>query len=152
MLGVKQINNMKLAMFGQLKLWAADYFNLDQWQTEKAQEPESNGIYTQDQGWNMVKLMHRLARGEKTVGDKINYCAAQEGLTDGDRLMACASYVSGYDLSDYFKAWNPGESRAILPDGSSQYSGGVSAKGLAAVAAMKLPKSDRQPWDYLHVR
>ena len=144
----------RLSVFGQLRLWAEDHFDINQWYAAGATKP---AVYDQDQGWNLFKLAHRKARGD-TTGDNLygrdgtNYCAKKgNGLKHGDRLLACMSYLSGYDLSDYFRQWNPGEERADLPDGSARYTGGMTDAGFAAVAAMKLPKPDRSPLQYVDV-
>lgn len=89
--------------------------------------------------------MHRKAREENTL------CNASE-LDSADRLMICASTVSGYDLSDFFLAWNPGETRAVLPDGTSQYSGGITSNGLSKVAELRLPKPQKSPLSYISIK
>ncbi|EPP5334433.1 SslE/AcfD family lipoprotein zinc metalloprotease [Vibrio harveyi] len=141
---------MRLAMFGQLKLWAEDHFNIDTWYSNQASKPS---IFGEDQGWNFFKLAHRKARGD-SVGDQgINYCSAQSSqLSQGDLLMACTSYLTQYDLTDYFRKWNPSETKANLPNGSVDYSGGLTQAGFNAVAAMKLPKPDKSPSEYLSVK
>ncbi len=142
-------NNMKLAMFGQLKRWAEENFDLSKWQSHSILDG-NHSIFDQDQGWNMFKLMHRLARAGDDISN--NYCSsAATGLRDGDLLMVCASYVSGYDLSPYFEKWNPGESKAILPDGSPSYSGGITQEGLSFVANLKLPQPATSPERYTTV-
>ncbi|WP_447475014.1 SslE/AcfD family lipoprotein zinc metalloprotease [Vibrio harveyi] len=140
---------MRLAMFGQLKLWAEDHFNIDTWYSNQASKPS---IFGEDQGWNFFKLAHRKARGD-SVGDQgINYCSTQSSqLSQGDLLMACTSYLTQYDLTDYFRKWNPSETKANLPNGSVDYSGGLTQVGFNAVAAMKLPKPDKSPSEYLSV-
>uniref|UniRef100_UPI000AD8AE75 SslE/AcfD family lipoprotein zinc metalloprotease n=1 Tax=Vibrio harveyi TaxID=669 RepID=UPI000AD8AE75 len=141
---------MRLAMFGQLKLWAEDHFNIDTWYSNQASKPS---IFSEDQGWNFFKLAHRKARGD-SVGDQgINYCSTQSSqLSQGDLLMACTSYLTQYDLTDYFRKWNPSETKANLPNGSVDYSGGLTQAGFNAVAAMKLPKPDKSPSEYLSVK
>ncbi|MEZ9081218.1 SslE/AcfD family lipoprotein zinc metalloprotease [Vibrio harveyi] len=141
---------MRLAMFGQLKLWAEDHFNIDTWYSNQASKPS---IFGEDQGWNFFKLAHRKARGD-SVGDQgINYCSTQSSqLSQGDLLMACTSYLTQYDLTDYFRKWNPSETKANLPNGSVDYSGGLTQAGFNAVAAMKLPKPDKSPSEYLSVK
>lgn len=142
-------NNMKLAMFGQLKRWAEENFDLSKWQSHSILDV-NHSIFDQDQGWNMFKLMHRLARAGDDISN--NFCSsAATGLRDGDLLMVCASYVSGYDLSPYFEKWNPGESKAILPDGSPSYSGGITQEGLSFVANLKLPQPATSPERYTTV-
>ncbi|WP_085319079.1 SslE/AcfD family lipoprotein zinc metalloprotease [Vibrio harveyi] len=141
---------MRLAMFGQLKLWAEDHFNIDTWYSNQASKPS---IFGEDQGWNFFKLAHRKARGD-SVGDQgINYCSTQSSqLSQGDLLMACTSYLTQYDLTDYFRKWNPSETKANLPNGSVDYSGGLTQAGFNSVTAMKLPKPDKSPSEYLSVK
>ncbi|MGI2028996.1 hypothetical protein [Endozoicomonas acroporae] len=55
--------------------------------------------------------------------------------------MSCLSYLSNYDLSDYFRQWKPSESKADLPKGSADYSGGLTDKGV------QLPE-----WDLRNLR
>lgn len=146
-------NGMKLAMFGQLKLWAEDHFDIGRWYPDTESRP---ALFNDDQGWNMFKLAHRKARGD-TVGDDVNgegnnYCSASaSGLSQGDLLMTCLSYLSGYDLSEYFGRWNPSEVRADQPDGSSVYSGGLTQDGYAKVREMGLPKPEQSPLSYTDV-
>ena len=59
--------------------------------------------------------------------------------------MLCSSYVSGYDLSDFFTQWNVGESSSTTPDGEVLYSGGISDAGLTKLAEMKLTKPETCP-------
>lgn len=141
---------MRLAMFGQLKLWAEDHFNIDDWYSNQAEKPS---IFAKDQGWNFFKLAHRKARGD-SIGDQgINYCETQSSqLNQGDLMMACTSYLTGYDLTDYFRMWNPSETKANLPNGTVDYSGGLTPAGFNAVAAMGLPKPEKSPFEYLSVK
>lgn len=102
-----------------------------------------------DQGWNLFKLMHRKARGGDEIspnGIEINYCsAAESGLSNGDLLMACASYTTGYDLSDFFNTWNVGEISMTTPDKNKVYSGGITDKGRNAVRSMGFDKPKISP-------
>jgi len=139
---------MRLVMFGQLKIWAKNNFSLDNWYSADDVKP---AIYNKDEGWNMFKLMHRKARGDKQ-GDTLNgrngknYCSPQEtSLSGGDLMMLCSSYVSGYDLSDFFTVWNVGETSATNPDGTKVYSGGISNKALEMLSGLKLSKPAVSP-------
>lgn len=60
-------------------------------------------------------------------------------------MMVCSSYVSNYDLSDFFVAWNVGETSMTNADGTKSYSGGISSKGLSAVEQLKLEKPKNSP-------
>ncbi|MDO6498243.1 SslE/AcfD family lipoprotein zinc metalloprotease [Photobacterium sanguinicancri] len=139
---------MRLVMFGQLKIWAKNHFSLDNWYANDDHKP---AIYGKDAGWNMIKLMHRKARGD-VQGDTLqgrngtNYCSPQEtGLSGGDLMMVCSSYVSGYDLSDFFTTWNVGESSMTNPDGTKVYNGGISSNALALLSQLKLDKPTDSP-------
>ncbi|HDY8067421.1 TPA: SslE/AcfD family lipoprotein zinc metalloprotease [Vibrio vulnificus] len=135
---------MRLVMFGQLKLWAKANFKLDNWYNNEDLKP---AIYGEDEGWNMFKLMHRKARGD-TQGDNDgkNYCSSRDtGLSNGDLMMVCSSYVSGYDLKDFFTTWNVGETSMTNPDGTKVYSGGISERGLSKLSELKLPKPENSP-------
>ncbi|BBM64707.1 hypothetical protein VA249_13530 [Vibrio alfacsensis] len=135
---------MRLVMFGQLKLWAKAHFKIDDWYSNGDVKPT---IYGEDEGWNMFKLMHRKARGD-VQGDNggMNYCSSREtGLSNGDLMMVCSSYVSDYDLSDFFTAWNVGETSMTNPDGTKVYSGGISERGLSKLSELKLPKPEHSP-------
>ncbi|WP_240513916.1 SslE/AcfD family lipoprotein zinc metalloprotease [Photobacterium damselae] len=117
---------IRLAMFAQLKIWAKDHFKIEDWY----ENGSKLSIYDADQGWNMFKLMHRKARGDVIGDDKHgngkNYCSSTDtGLSGGDLLMVCSSYVSGYDLSSFFKQWNPAETMNELPNGTKLYSGSI---------------------------
>lgn len=133
---------MRLVMFGQLKIWAKQQFNIDKWYIDK----EKPSIYNQDQGWNMFKLMHRKARGD-TQGDLgVNHCnASQTQLANPDLLMVCSSYVSGFDLTDFFVKWNVGESSSTLTNGDKIYSGGISEQGKSYLRNLNLPKPSLDP-------
>ncbi|MGL5947454.1 MAG: SslE/AcfD family lipoprotein zinc metalloprotease, partial [Aeromonas sp.] len=132
---------VRLVMFGQLKLWAEQQFDLSRWY-DAGQVPS---VFGEDQGWNFYQLMHRKARGDNVGASSKNYCAAEPGLSDGDRLMLCASYVSGYDLSSFFSAWNPGETKVAYPSGDVSYSGGITAAGLSTLASLNLPEPAQKP-------
>jgi accessory colonization factor AcfD len=134
---------LRLVMFGQLKIWAKSNFAIDDWYGRGASQ---SLVYGDDEGWNMFKLMHRKARGDREGDSNTNYCSASEtGLSGGDLMMVCASYVSSYDLSDFFVAWNVGETSMTNADGSKSYSGGISSKGLSAVEQLKLEKPKNSP-------
>ncbi len=135
---------MRLVMFGQLKLWAKAHFKIDDWYSNDDAKP---AIYGEDEGWNMFKLMHRKARGD-VQGDNggINYCSSKDtGLSNGDLMMVCSSYVSGYDLRDFFTTWNVGETSMTNPDGTKEYSGGISQRAKDIVTALKLAKPEHSP-------
>lgn len=135
---------IRLVMFGQLKLWAQDHFTIDDWY----QADSRPTIFNQDQGWNLYKLMHRMARGE-VFSDDQNYCSPQSTrLNASDTMMLCASYASGYDLSEFFQQWNPGETKADMPNGQSDYSGGVTNEGISQVKSLKLAIPQRSPLSY----
>lgn len=134
---------MRLVMFGQLKIWAETQFNIDDWYSDTENKPS---IYGDDQGWNFIKLMHRKSRGDNQFDIDKNYCTAQDtGLNDADLLMVCSSYVSGYDLSEFFSEWNAGETSSTNPDGTKMYSGGISNKGINMVSQLRLPKAPLNP-------
>ncbi|MGR5131733.1 SslE/AcfD family lipoprotein zinc metalloprotease [Vibrio alfacsensis] len=135
---------MRLVMFGQLKLWAKAHFKIDDWYSNGDVKPT---IYSEDEGWNMFKLMHRKARGE-VQGDNggMNYCSSRDtGLSNGDLMMVCSSYVSDYDLSDFFTAWNVGETSMTNPDGTKVYSGGISQQAINMVKTLGLNKPKNSP-------
>lgn len=134
---------IRLGMFGQLKIWAETHFDLANWYAEGDVVPS---VYGEDNGWNMIKLMHRKARGDVQGDLEKNYCDARvTGLSGGDNLMVCASYASGYDLSDFFKAWNVGESSTTTTEGEKIYFGGISSEGLRVIAEMGLEKPEINP-------
>ena len=60
-------------------------------------------------------------------------------------MMVCASYVSNYDLSDFFVAWNVGETSMTNADGSKSYSGGINERGLSLVEQLNLQKPKNSP-------
>ena len=138
----------RLVMFAQLKEWAETEFDINGWYGV-----DSVPAYYDNQqaikGWNLFKLMHRLSRnaddGQFALkGD--NLCQKQAGINKSDQLLLCASYATQTDLSDFFKAWNPGSKAFIYPgDPTPQYEGGISDAGLAKVAALNLPKPERDP-------
>ncbi|OCH01775.1 SslE/AcfD family lipoprotein zinc metalloprotease [Aliivibrio fischeri] len=134
---------LRLVMFGQLKIWAENNFEIDRWYVDGETKPV---IYNQDQGWNMIKLMHRKARGDQQGDAGINYCSSGDtGLSAGDLMMVCSSYVSGYDLGEFFQAWNVGETSVTNADGTKVYSGGISSAGLSKLAELKLNKPKKDP-------
>ncbi|MGR5470874.1 hypothetical protein ACPV51_27045, partial [Vibrio astriarenae] len=74
------------------------------------------------------------------------YCSSQEtGLSNGDLMMVCSSYVSDYDLRDFFTTWNVGETSATTPDGTKVYSGGISDKAIGVLDSLKLSKPENSP-------
>ncbi len=134
---------LRLVMFGQLKIWAESHFKIDDWYVDGDVQPT---IYNQDQGWNMVKLMHRKARGDQQGDNGVNYCSSSDtGLNAGDLMMVCSSYVSGYDLRDFFMTWNVGETSVTNADGTKVYSGGISDAGLNALTRLRLDKPEIDP-------
>ncbi|OLQ94327.1 sugar ABC transporter substrate-binding protein [Vibrio ponticus] len=136
---------IRLVMFGQLKLWAEDHFDINKWYSADVLPTVFD---TEKQGWNLFKLMHRMARGE-TFAEDANYCNQQAtGLNASDTMMVCASYASGYDLRDFFLQWNPGEVKADMPNGESDYSGGITSNGLATLNQLDLPTAPKSPLSY----
>ena len=138
-------NAMRLVFFGQLKLWAEDHFNIDTVYSDIASRPT---VFGDGQGWNLFKLAHRRAR----EGGVDNYCSTESGLSQGDLLMTCMSQLSGYDLSDYFRVWNPSEAKADLPNGGVTYSGGLTQGGFNEISSMHLPKPEILPSEYILVK
>ncbi|PSU33729.1 DUF4092 domain-containing protein [Photobacterium lutimaris] len=137
---------IRLVMFGQLKIWAETHFAIDNWYQPNEEKPT---IYNADQGWNMFKLMHRKSRGDQQGDKDTNYCSASEtGLASADQLMVCASYASGYDLSEFFTVWNAGETSSSTPDGGKTYAGGITPAGLSMLSSMNLPQPEQSP---LHI-
>uniref|UniRef100_UPI001EEA67A0 hypothetical protein n=1 Tax=Vibrio fluvialis TaxID=676 RepID=UPI001EEA67A0 len=63
-----------------------------------------------------------------------------------DQLMVCASYAAQTDLTDFFKAWNPGSKSFVYP-GSSQpsYEGGITQQGIELVKTLGLKMPKLQP-------
>ena len=138
---------MRLVMFGQLKIWAESNFNLTEWYTSNDIQPN---IYSDDQGWNMFKLMHRKARGDvqgdTNHGNGTNYCSSRDtGLNGADLLMVCSSYVSGYDLSEFFTTWGAGESATTNPNGTRTYTPSLTSAGTSKLAELKLNKPEFSP-------
>ncbi|NLS14544.1 SslE/AcfD family lipoprotein zinc metalloprotease [Vibrio sp. SM6] len=126
---------MRLVMFGQLKVWAKANFAIDDWYQTGVEKPS---VYGADEGWNMFKLMHRKARGDVQGDSGKNFCSASvTGLSNGDLMMVCSSYVSGYDLSAFYTAWNVGEKSTTLANGDVQYEGGISDKGHAVMEELQ---------------
>ncbi|MGL5947997.1 MAG: SslE/AcfD family lipoprotein zinc metalloprotease [Aeromonas sp.] len=132
----------RLVMFGQLKLWAAQHFSIDNWYSSAAKP----SVFADDQGWNLFKLMHRKARGD-TAGDQgLNYCSSEAtGLSGGDLLMLCSSYLTGYDLTSFFLQWNPGEVKTVHGNGQIGYQGGISPAALSMLDALALPQPEHKP-------
>lgn len=140
---------LRLVMFGQLKIWAQDNFIIDNWYSSGTEKPS---IYNHDQGWNMFKFMHRKSRGDSQGDESMNYCSAQAtGLSGGDLMMLCSSYVANHDLSDFFTLWNVGETSSTSPEGIKTYSGGISSKALTMLAGLKLPKPETPPQAISHL-
>lgn len=136
----------RLVMFAQLKEWAETEFTISDWYKGDvpAYYADSQGM----KGWNLFKLMHRLSRN-KAEGDLNlsgeNLCYDQD-LAKSDQLMVCASYAAQTDLSGFFAAWNPGSKAMIYPgDSQPSFEGGISERGLAKVASLKLSKPKRDP-------
>lgn len=138
----------RLVMFAQLKEWAETEFTINDWYpqgTLPAYYDNEKGL----QGWNLFKLMHRLTRNADDSqfspnGD--NLCYQQDNIGKSDQLLLCASYATQTDLSDFFRAWNPGSKAFVYPgDPTPQYEGGISDAGFAKVAALSLPKPTRDP-------
>ncbi|MGI2259696.1 SslE/AcfD family lipoprotein zinc metalloprotease [Shewanella sp. GXUN23E] len=140
----------RLVMFAQLKEWAETEFDITAWYAGNlpAYYDETQGV----KGWNLFKLMHRLSRnaddGEFILPGN-NLChglSADKSLGKSDQLMLCASYAAQTDLSDFFRDWNPGSKAVIYPgDSTPQFEGGITQAGLAKLAALKLPKPQRDP-------
>lgn len=127
---------IRLVMFAQLKLWAQDYFNIDEWYAANRPDEEVPEIFGEDQGWNLIKLMHRLAREEN------QYCV---GENKADVLGVCASYASGYNLSSFFKVWNAGETKFTTPEGEDVYMDGVTNEMVFTINGLSLPKPELLP-------
>ncbi len=128
----------RLNFFGQLKIWAEDHFDITQWESQEKLS-ELNSIYNKDiegnydQGWNFIKLVHRKAReGKEEIvernGNTTNYCSSdiqsQYNVTKQGMLMVCSSYLTGVDLSEFFNAWNVGETKQTI-NFEDFYSGGI---------------------------
>ncbi|MGS0679794.1 SslE/AcfD family lipoprotein zinc metalloprotease [Shewanella sp. 125m-7] len=128
----------RLVMFAQLKVWAEDHFKIaDHFKGETIPS-----YYGKHEGWNMIKMMHREARNIDNQS-----CSAKNavGLTEGDLLMACASAVSGYDLTSFFESWNPSEVSVVTADGTRDYDGGITANGVGYVLSLSLPVPEVKP-------
>ncbi|KPA51362.1 Accessory colonization factor AcfD [Photobacterium leiognathi subsp. mandapamensis] len=141
-------NGERLLMFAQLKQWAEQEFDINN--MVKAPLPSYYAhTVTGLKGWDLIKLMHRLTRNdveENMLLPANNMCRSQSGLSKGDQLMLCASYAAQTDLSDFFAAWSPGSKAYLVPGESEpQYEGGITAAGLNAVQALKLPKPTLDP-------
>ncbi len=134
---------IRLVMFGQFKIWAETHFDIDNWYAEGDEKPS---VYGKDQGWNLFKLMHRKTRGDVQGDTGLNHCSSSvTGFGDADQLMICASYASGYDLTDFFTKWNPGETSFTTPEGEKVYMGGISTAAKAYVASLDLPVATNNP-------
>ncbi len=140
----------RLVMFAQLKEWAETEFDIHNWYAGKlpAYYDETQGV----KGWNLFKLIHRLNRnvddGEFTLpGENLCYgLSTDKRLNKSDQLMLCTSYAAQTDLGDFFRDWNPGSKAVVYPgDIIPQFEGGITQAGLAKLAALKLPKPQRDP-------
>ncbi|QDF65360.1 DUF4092 domain-containing protein [Shewanella sp. SNU WT4] len=138
----------RLVMFAQLKEWAETEFVIKDWY--QGEEPDYYSDRQGMKGWNLFTFMHRLTRnandGEVNLPGE-NLCnKADNGLTKGDRLMLCASYASQIDLSEFFKAWNPGATAYMTPASTTpNYEGGISDNGMNKVKALNLRKPSKDP-------
>lgn len=139
----------RLVMFAQLKEWADKEFDLSTWYAnDKIPAFYSTPDRPDMNGFNLFKLMHRLTRNESDpaislVGE--NKCYRQ-GLGKSDALMLCASYAAQTDLTEFFKAWNPGVVANILPGvDAPHYDGGITDAGVQAVKALRLPQPKYDP-------
>ncbi|MCL1139184.1 SslE/AcfD family lipoprotein zinc metalloprotease [Shewanella pneumatophori] len=128
----------RLVMFAQLKIWGESHFKI----ADHFAADAIPSYYGKDEGWNMIKMMHREARNINNQA-----CSARNslGLREGDLLMACASQVSGYDLTSFFEAWNPSEVSVITPDGSRDYEGGITTQGTSYVGSLELAIPEVKP-------
>jgi len=141
---------IRLVMFGQLKVWAESHFDISDWYGSDVPD-----IYNADQGWNMFKLMHRKARGD-VIGDLNgkNYCStADTQLSGANLMMTCASYVSGYDLSSFFRAWNVGETSMTPPEGETEYTPELTQQAfdmVAGIDGLKQPKVNPLTINYVN--
>ncbi|MGR5231137.1 SslE/AcfD family lipoprotein zinc metalloprotease [Vibrio rotiferianus] len=128
----------RLNFFGQLKIWAEDHFDISRWESQEKLS-EQHSIYNKDaegnydQGWNLIKLIHRKARESKDEiviknGNTVNYCSAdiqlEYNVTKQGMLMVCSSYLTGIDLSLFFNQWNVGEIKQTI-NFKDVYSGGI---------------------------
>ncbi|WP_114765389.1 SslE/AcfD family lipoprotein zinc metalloprotease [Vibrio rhodolitus] len=139
-------NADRLNFFAQLKIWAEKNFRIEDWESaERLAQPRSiynktaSGEY--DQGWNFMKLVHRMAREGRIVNGQTNYCSsaikAEKGLTQEGMLMVCSSYLSGVDLQAFFHKWNIGETKQTI-NFEDKYFGGVAADGKASALMQEL--------------
>ncbi|MCL1147995.1 SslE/AcfD family lipoprotein zinc metalloprotease [Shewanella marinintestina] len=121
----------RLVMFAQLKIWGESHFKV----AEHFNTGEVPSYFGADEGWNMIKMMHREARNIENQA-----CSAQNSLDlrEGNLLMACASQVSGYDLTSFFEAWNPSEVSVVTADGTRDYEGGITTNGVAYIKSLNL--------------
>ncbi|GIU49059.1 hypothetical protein TUM4438_31870 [Shewanella sairae] len=128
----------RLVMFAQLKIWAEDHFKV----ADHFAADAIPSYYGDDEGWNMIKMMHREARNIDNPS-----CSAQNSarLSQGDLLMACASSVSRYDLTSFFESWNPSEVSVVTADGTRDYEGGITASGVAYVQSLELAIPEIKP-------
>lgn len=136
----------RLVMFAQLKEWAEREFQIEDWY--QGEVPSYYSAKDGVKGWNLFKLMHRLTRN---ADDGImnlqgeNLCQVK-GLGKSDQLMLCASYAAQTDLTEFFKAWNPGTKAFIYPnDPKPHYEGGVTQQGINRVKAMDYRQPSRDP-------
>ena len=138
--------NTRLLMFTQLKIWAEEKFDINDWYIGSLPSwyNQSEGM----KGWNMFKLMHRLTRNKTDSDIRIkgtNQCYGQN-LNANDSLMLCTSYVAQKDFTDFFIKWNPGSKANFLPSQTEPiYTGGITNTGKSAVKALNLPKPDLDP-------
>ncbi|HAS2573428.1 TPA: Accessory colonization factor AcfD, partial [Vibrio cholerae] len=136
----------RLVMFAQLKEWAETEFDINDWYNDKLP-----GFYIEEsgiKGWNLFKLMHRLMRNEND--DQINMKGENQckisGIGKSDLLMLCASYAAQTDLSEFFKAWNPGSKAFLYPDDPQPYyEGGITPSGIQRVKSLKLNLPQKNP-------
>ena len=127
---------IRLVMFAQLKVWAESHFNVEEWYTKNRPDEVLPTIYGTDQGWNLFKLMHRLARENDMNCVDSNSANA---------LGVCASYASGYNLSSFFMTWNAGETASTTPDGEKLYTGGVTNDMVFTINGLSLPVPEVLP-------
>ncbi len=127
---------IRLVMFAQLKIWAESHFNVEEWYAKNRPDEVLPAIYGTDQGWNLFKLMHRLARENDMNCVDSNSANA---------LGVCASYASGYNLSSFFMTWNAGETASTTPDGEKLYTGGVTNDMVFTINGLSLPVPEVLP-------
>ena len=137
---------VRLLMFAQLKIWAEQKFDINQWYTSL---PSLYDTKDGMKGWNMFKLMHRLKRNQNDSAIQLkgtNQCYGQTHLNVNDRLMLCASYAAQKDFTDFFSTWNAGSQADLVPGETEPiYTGGISDAGKSAVATLNLPKPTLDP-------